>query len=124
MALIKGDPSHIIIPVIAEEDADYGKTDTIKFNVTVKRLRYSECQSVFKAIQSRGDNHGEPSDDALVSDFVIGWDLKGPDGTALDFNPHTLSETMEKRGHRDALIEAVMIMILGKKVMERLRQKN
>lgn len=124
MALLKGKQDQIIIPLAAELDADHGKLLTVRFEATIKRLPYDEAQDVFRAIQNRADNSGEPSDETLVSRYVLGWKMPGPDGTDVPFSDEALQEALQERGYRDALIEGVMTMLLGKKVMERLRQKN
>ena len=124
MALLKGKQDQIIIPLAAELDADHGKLLTVRFEATIKRLPYDEAQDVFRAIQNRADNSGEPSDETLVSRYVLDWKMPGADGTDVPFSDDALREALKERGYRDALIEGVMTMILGKKVMERLRQKN
>lgn len=124
MALLKGKADQIIIPLTAELDADHGKLLTVRFEATIKRLPYDEAQDVFRAIQNRAENNGDPSDEALVSRYVLDWKMPGADGTDVPFSHEALQEALQERGYRDALIEGVMTMILGKKVMERLRQKN
>ena len=59
-----------------------------------------------------------------MSRYVLDWKMPGADGTDVPFSHESLQEALQERGYRDALIEGVMTMILGKKVMERLRQKN
>lgn len=124
MALLKGKADQIIIPLTADLDADHGKTLAVRFEATIKRLPYDEAQDVFRAIQNRGENGGDPSDEALVSRYVLDWKMPGADGADVPFSHEALQEALQERGYRDALIEGVMTMILGKKVMDRLRQKN
>lgn len=123
MALLKGAIDEITIPVVAELDASGGKTLRVPFDVTVQVLPHDEAQTVLRSILERPDG-GDPTDEALIRRYVRGWQLTAADGTPAPFTEAVITEALQIRGYREALLRAVMESLAGRKAVEAARRKN
>lgn len=123
MGLLKGVVDQITLPATAELDVGGEKLLKVNFEVTLHQAPYDEAQDVLRALREQGDG-GELTDEALVRRYLRGWKMPGPDDVPVPFAEAALAEALQNRGYREALVTAVMKMLIGRQAVEAARRKN
>lgn len=111
MAILKGAKDSIRLKVVAvfEETAD-SKELKVPFGATYRALKTSEAKSVLESVQA-----GEMGDEDLMKRYLIAWDLTDESNEPVPLSE--LSEVMEIRSYRKALVDGFLQTIVGKKAL-------
>lgn len=89
----------ISVQVEAKLDDNYGKKETVKINLTFKKINnVNTLKDIVESV------HGEEFDevDALVK-YLVKWDLEYDDGTPVPMDPDTIAAVYEIGPYRSAL---------------------
>jgi hypothetical protein len=113
MGIFKGVKDQIEIKVVANIDADNGRTIKVPFVITSRKPDWDERKSALKRIDD-----GDMLDEELVADFLKGWhSLEVADGNQVEYNEENLAELMSWTEYRQALVSGIMKAILGKEAL-------
>ncbi len=113
MPILKGAKDSIRLKVTAvfEETAD-SRELKVPFHATYRSLKTSEARAVMESVQA-----GELGDEELMKRYLQGWDLTDEDNQLVPFSEQEVSEVMEIRPYRKALVDGFLQTILGKKAV-------
>ena len=112
MSFLRGVKDTIQVKLIAEVQGDMGRVIKVPFRARFKKLRTDETKAVLERIKD-----GAASDDDLVREYLVDWsEMPGENGDEVEFSPEMLTEAMQVREYREALVRGFMLVTFGREV--------
>jgi hypothetical protein len=109
MSRLKGIRDEVSVSVAAEFRGDLGKIERVRFVCRYRNYRVTEANALLERVRS-----GALGDEELVRTVLIDWrDLKGDDGSAIEFNDESLAEALEHLPYRRAIVNGWMEQQFG-----------
>lgn len=115
MNILKGVKDKIDVKVVAEVDADQGKTIKVPFTITSRKPNFDERRDAVAKVRD-----GDMLDEDLVAQYLLGWKgLMGGDNEQIEYNEETLAAVMDAPEYRAALVRGIMTAIVGKEALQK-----
>lgn len=109
MGFLKGSKDTIVVKLTIEIDSDMGRKIRVPLRATYKKLPVDEAREVANKCAS-----SELSDDDVVDQYLVDWDLKGEKDKPVEFTPENVAEAMQFREYRSALVDGFMQVQFGR----------
>ena len=109
MGFLKGSKDTIVVKLTVEVDSDNGRKVRVPLRATYKKLPVDEARDVANKCAE-----AEMTDDDVVDQYLVGWDVKGEDDVAVEFTPENVAEAMQIREYRAALVDGFMQVQFGR----------
>ena len=109
MGFLKGSKDTIVVKLPIDIDSDMGRKIRVTLRATYKKLSVDEAREVASKCAST-----EMTDEDVIDMYLVDWDLKGEKDKVIEFTPENVSEAMQFREYRSALVDGFMQVQFGR----------